>query len=221
MNRTFVVTGLLACCLFLANGYGQEGPKAGSEKARGQRRERSGGGARLSEGMRMRGGFSGKVVEVNPGSGTFSLQQGGNVVGFDASNPVLSGYRTLSDMRVGDLVKVSYTATGIEVTKLGGRREMLPVKEARPEQQRREARPAEKRVKGAAKLLKRPKKGNGESFEDVDLKKDGKITPVELSIVIKDLTMDQFRGYDKKHRGYLNREEFQEAMRQYRSRKVQ
>ncbi len=221
MNRTFVVTGLLACCFFLANGYGQERPKAGSERARGEGRERSNGGARLSEGMRMRGGFSGKVVEVSPGSGTFSLLQGGNVVGFDASNPVLSGYRTLSDMRVGDLVKVSYTASGIEVTKLGGRREMLPAKEAKAESQAREARAGEKRVKGAAKLLKRPKKGNGESFEDVDLKKDGKITPVELSIVIKDLTMDQFRAYDKKHRGYLDREEFQEAMRQYRSRKAQ
>jgi len=79
----------------------------------------------------------------------------------------------------------------------------------------------EKPTKVAKKLPRRAKKSSGEEFEDVDLKKDGKITPVELSIVIKDLTMDQFRAYDKKHRGYLDREEFQEAMRQYRSRKAQ
>ena len=42
---------------------------------------------------------------------------------------------------------------------------------------------------------------------------------MELSTVIKDITMDQFRKYDKKHLGYLDKEEFKDAMRQYRSAK--
>jgi len=68
-------------------------------------------------------GFAGTVVAVDVGAATFSLKEKGNVIGFDASNPVLAGYRTLADMRVGDTVRVSYTVSGIEVTKLGGRRE--------------------------------------------------------------------------------------------------
>jgi hypothetical protein len=124
-------------------------------------------------------------------------------------------------MRIGDRVNVSYTATGIEVTKLGRRPEHAARMEPRAETQPPQAQVREKPAKGVEKVLRRAKIGDGEGFDAVDLKKNGRITPVELSIVIKDLTMEQFRKYDKKHRGYLDREEFLEAVRDYHSGKEQ
>jgi hypothetical protein len=124
-------------------------------------------------------------------------------------------------MHIGDRVKVSYTATGIEVTKLGGRPERAARKEGGGEAQPPRVQVREKPAKGVKKVLRRAKIGDGEGFDDVDLKKNGKITPMELSIVIKDLTMEQFRKYDKKHRGYLDKGEFLDAVRDYHSGKEQ
>ena len=126
-------------------------------------------------------GLSGTVVAVDAGGRTFSLKERGNVVGFDASNPALTGYRTLSDMQVGYRVAVSYTAMGIKVAKLGGRRENAPEKEAGLQRQSDQVPPAGKRIKGVTKILKRAKKGSGESFDDVDANKDGKCTSRPLS----------------------------------------
>ena len=229
MKRISIVSCMLVCCLSLVSAYGQEGPKAASAGRDGTAGASAG---RPDARPAARAAFTGSVVAVDVGAATFSLKERGSVVGFDASNPVLTGYRTLSDMRVGDKVKVSYTATGIEVLKLGGRHERLEKKETANEPQAFPAKPVEKPqppqagpvekpTKVAKKLPRRVKKGSGEDFEDVDLKKDGKITPVELSIVIKDLTMDQFRKYDKKHRGYLDKHEFQEAVKDYHSGKGQ
>ncbi len=217
MKRITVMTGLLACCLFFVNSYGQEGQQGGSDRTAGKGRERAAGTAHPATRVGAMSGLSGTVVAVDAGGRTFSLKERGNVVGFDASNPALTGYRTLSDMQVGDRVAVSYTAMGIKVAKLGGRRENAPEKEAGLQRQSDQVPPAGKRIKGVTKILKRAKKGSGESFDDVDANKDGKISPVELSTVIKDITMDQFRKYDKKHLGYLDKEEFKDAMRQYRS----
>jgi hypothetical protein len=218
MKRISLVTCMLVCCLSLVSAYGQEGPKGASA---GRDGKAGASAARPDARPAARAAFTGSVVAVDVGAATFSLKERGSVVGFDASSPALTGYSTLSDMRVGDKVKVSYTATGIEVTKLGARRERPEKKEAAVEPQPPQARPAEKPTKWVKKLPRRAKKSSGEDFDDVDLKKDGKITPVELSIVIKDLTMDQFRKYDKKHRGYLDKQEFQEAVKDYRLGKAQ
>ena len=51
----------------------------------------------------------------------------------------------------------------------------------------------------------------GSGFRDVDENKDGKVTPVELSVVLKDLTMGQFKGYDRDSDGFLNESEFRAA----------
>ncbi len=219
MKRIPVVTFMLVCCLFLANARGEDGPKGGADRAGALGRERPAGTpmARPEARPAAKASFAGSVVAKDVGAATFSLKERGNVVRFDASNPVLAGYRTLADMRIGDRVKVSYTATGIEVTKLGGRREATARKEAGAETQPPQVRSAEKPAKAGKKLVRQAKKGNGEGFDDVDLRKDGKITPVELSIVIKDLTMEQFRKYDRKHQGYLGKEEFLEAVKDYHS----
>ena len=219
MKRIPVVTSMLVCCLFLVNAHGEDGQMGGAGRAgaSGQGRPTSTAVARPEARPAAKAGFAGTVVAVDVGAATFSLKEKGNVIGFDASNPVLAGYRTLADMRVGDAVRVSYTASGIEVTKLGGRRERAARKEGGAETQPPQARVREKPPKWVKKLPRRAKIGDGESFEDVDIKKDGKITPVELSIVIKDLTMEQFRKYDKNHRGYLDKKEFLEAVKEYHS----
>ena len=48
------------------------------------------------------------------------LSKKGEVVTFDTSNPVLKGYKDLSDVVVGDTVAVEYTKDGIKITKLRG-----------------------------------------------------------------------------------------------------
>ena len=53
-------------------------------------------------------------------------------------------------------------------------------------------------------------KTDGKSFADVDNNKDGKISAMELSVVIPNLTVEQFRQYDKNHDGYLNKAEFEQ-----------
>ena len=223
MRRIPVVTCMLVCCLFLVNARGEDGQKGGAGRAgaSGQERPTSTPVARPEARPAAKAGFAGTVGAVDVGAATFSLKEKGNVIGFDASNPVLAGYRTLADMRVGDTVRVSYTVSGIEVTKLGGRRERAARKEGGAEAQPPQAQVREKPTKWVKKLPRRAKIGDGESFENVDIKKDGKITPVELSIVIKDLTMEQFRKYDKKHRGYLDKKEFLEAVKDYHSGKEQ
>jgi len=56
--------------------------------------------------------------------------------------------------------------------------------------------------------LPRRAKTDGQNFEDVDNNKDGWISPVELCVLIPDMTMEQFRKYDKNGDGRLDRVEY-------------
>lgn len=116
--------------------------------------------------------------------------------------PVLSGYRTFSDIRVGDSVAVSYLPAGIRVVRLVGK----PGADVDV--------PPATRQRRTGRLLRRDAHGSGGAFSDVDANKDGKITPVELSVLIPDITLDRFRRHDANNDGYLNRAEFTEALRQ-------
>ena len=51
-------------------------------------------------------------------------------------------------------------------------------------------------------------KTDGKSFAEVDNNKDCKISPIELCVLVPDLTMEQFRQYDKNHDGHLDKAEF-------------
>jgi len=53
----------------------------------------------------------------------------------------------------------------------------------------------------------------GSSFRDVDNDHDGRITPVELSVVMPGLTMQRFREYDKNNDGYLDASEYLVAIK--------
>ncbi len=153
--------------------------------------------------------FSGRVEQVDVAARSFSVSDRGNRIGFDASNPIFTGYQSLSDMEIGDRVAASYTTHGIRVTKLSagapsgrkGKEEAATVSLA------------EKPSKPARRLIRMAKQRDQTGFDEADIKKDGKITPVGLSVVVKDVTMDEFSKYDKHHHGYLNKAEFLDAVK--------
>jgi hypothetical protein len=56
-------------------------------------------------------------------------------------------------------------------------------------------------------------KPRSSEFRDVDNNKDGKVSPVELTVIFPDLTLQQFREYDKNGNGSLDESEFRAAKR--------
>ncbi len=214
MKRVHIAAVLLLACCFVASGaYAQE---QGRAKARSG--PRAGGAARTPrEGGRP--AVTGRVVYVNAVAQTMTLRTGANTVTFDAANPTLSGFRSLAEIRTGDWVAVSYTGWGITIRKGKGQAESTVrtssgspfiIDEAPAKKQK------QKQARAAA-VMPRGRQQKGESFDDVDVNKDGKITPVELSTLIKNITMDMFRQYDRNGDGFIDRTEFTDAARQQRN----
>jgi hypothetical protein len=145
--------------------------------------------------------FVGEVIKMDPAARSMTLRSGGITVSFDISNPVLQGYGSVTAIRKGDRVGAGYTADGIHITKLskiaekGGAERTASTTVETPKKQLRIAR----RIRT-----------DGTSFTDVDNNKDGKISPVELSVIVPGLTIEQFRQYDKNHDGYLDKAEFEQ-----------
>jgi alkylated DNA nucleotide flippase Atl1 len=218
LKRIAIMAAFLAGCLFVTNGYAQQALQTGPDQpaaAGHQGRARTEKEAKLIEPKHV---FSGKVAQVDVPTAIFSLKENGNTVGFDASKPVFSGYRSLSDMHTGDRVAVSYTVVdGLRVTMLSERLAPMARGEVQTERQPAAEAPAGKRARVVGRLLKREKKVDWTGFSYADVKKDGRITPVGLSVVIKDVTMDEFRQYDKNHKGYLDKAEFLEAVKHLRA----
>jgi hypothetical protein len=158
--------------------------------------------------VRARVDYVGEVLKVDADSRSMTLRSGGSTVNFDISNAVLQGYGTITGIKKGDRVGAGYTKDGIHITKLPRVAEKTGP----------ETGPPEKNVPGSPHVQKPKKpspfarraKTDGKSFADVDNNKDGKISPVELSVVIPDLTVEQFRQYDKNRDGYLNKAEFEQ-----------
>jgi len=203
-RRTFIMT-LVMGFLFITGAYGQERTHAPDNEPPAPPPKRL---AASPAGLRRtaaKPAFSGRVVRINLASGTLSLKSRENTVAFDASAPVLSGYRVFSDIRVGDSVAVSYVPDGIRVARLLDR----PGADVE--------RPPASRQRRTDRLLRRDPRTRGSDFNDVDANKDGKITPVELSVVIPDITLDRFRQHDANNDGYLDRAEFAEAVRQQKA----
>jgi hypothetical protein len=200
MKKSIIILVALAGSLFLGSGHGQVIPGTGEGRVPSSAHKAP---QPRSKVRSVAAVFTGKVAQVRLSSGTFSVKGRLNTVTFDASNPVFSGYRTLSDVRVGDSVAVAYTAYGIRVDRQRG---------GLPPEGHGEAAP---RASGGPghRLLRWEPRGGNEGFDRVDVDKDGRISPVELSAVIPDITLDQFRQWDKNGDGFLNRAEFAEAMR--------
>jgi hypothetical protein len=203
---TVIVATLILGFLFAAGGYGQE--KAGANAGGTHQGPGKKAAIRLA-GLRRaaaKPAFTGKVVEMNAMSETFSLRSRGALVTFDASNPKVSGYRDFSDVRVGDVVAVAYTPGGIRVTRQGGR---LRAPDGEPS--------GKGRVKRVAGIMRLEARGSGFGFDDADANKDGRLTPVELSTLIPDITVERFREFDANKDGYLDRAEFARAMKLQRA----
>jgi hypothetical protein len=158
------------------------------------------------------------VVYVNAVAETITVRTGSNTITFDASNPTLSGFRSLAEIRTGDWVAVSYTDWGITIRKGKGRAEVPARTSGSPfildegpakKQKQRQAR-------ASTALPRRQPRQKNESFDGVVVNKDGRITPVELSTMIRYITMEMFRKYDPDGDGFIDRTEFMEAARQQR-----
>jgi hypothetical protein len=155
-------------------------------------------------GSRGRVDFVGEVVKVDTESRSMTLRSGGNTVRFDISNPVLQGYGSVASIKKGDRVGAGYTPDGIHITKLS----KIAV-QGGPEKAVGEGVPSVQKPKKHSPFARRTKT-DGKSFADVDNNKDGKISPIELSVVIPNLTLEQFRQYDKNHDGHLDKAEFEQ-----------
>jgi hypothetical protein len=148
-------------------------------------------------------GFSGVVVGVDPATKIISVRGRGKTVAFDASNPTLRGFRSFDDIRVGRTIAVSYSRSGLRISKSSR-------VDPGPEEVR------ERPVAGKKSAHKRMRvQAKGTSFRDVDENKDGRVTPVELSVVVTDLTMEQFKAYDRNGDGSLSETEYRAVRRNH------
>lgn len=169
---------------------------------------KTGTSAQRSQSARGRVDFVGEVLKVDTHSQSMTLRSGGNTVSFDISNAVLQGYGSIAGIKMGDRIGAGYTRDGIHITKLSGMTEKTVPDKNLPEKGVPVLPRAQKPKKSS--LFARRTKTDGKSFADVDNNKDGKISAIELSVVIPGLTMEQFRQYDKNHDGHLDRAEFEQ-----------
>jgi hypothetical protein len=140
-------------------------------------------------------GLTGVVQTVDLVSKTVGVKAGKQVIVFDARNARLKGYGSLGDVSRGDTVTVAYRPQGVSISKIHGCS--------------RTPAPSAKAGRGQMRRLTTGERGR--SFEDADENNDGKISAVELSVVVPGLTLNRFRQYDKDGDGYLSRKEFDEV----------
>jgi hypothetical protein len=151
------------------------------------------------------GSFTGTIVWADPVTKTLTIKGRGKIVTFDVSNPTFRGFRRIEDMKEGSYASVSYTRTGIRIsraTRGEAASEPAPERTATAKVGKKEAKKKMPRIE---------QKGTG--FRDVDENKDGKVTAVEMSVVISDLTMERFKQYDKNGDGCLNESEYKAALK--------
>jgi len=180
---------------------------------------------------------TGSVVRIDRAAKNITLKGKGKTIAFDMVNPSLIGYADIDEIRKGDMVTVSYTRDGLQIrkglppapaqTKTAHAR---PAKERPPEQKKAlPAAPAQPKKPPIKKEAKKPQKTaaigakpvrlrdrpRSSEFRDVDNNKDGKVSAVELTVIFPDLTLQQFREYDKNGNGSLDEPEFR-AAKKYR-----
>jgi len=146
--------------------------------------------------------FSGTVTHVDPGTAILSIRNQGKTITFDMSKAILIGYQNTGEIRKGDSISVGYTQYGLQIRKgifAVTHKETVPQKTIIGGN-------TTKTQKTALVWWKDSK--NSKSFYDIDNNKDGKITPIELSAFVPDLTLQKFREYDKNGDGCLSEAEF-------------
>ena len=144
--------------------------------------------------------ITGTVTTFDISAQTIAVKYGNSTIRFDLSNPVLKGYKNTAHIRKGDRIQIGYTARGVRVAKVMG--EPVAPETSAPKVEKSVTKPG----RHSSKVQRIRTRGSG--FDDVDANKDGKVNPVELSVIVPNLTMEQFKGFDKDKDGTLNRSEF-------------
>jgi hypothetical protein len=157
--------------------------------------------------------FSGTVTHVDPVSATLSLRSQGKTITFDMSKVILIGYGNTGEIKKGDEVSVGYTQFGLQVRKgvfAVTHRESVPRQEIAP--QKTVVKVETIRPQRGTPIRMKDNK-NPTTFKDIDNNKDGKITAIELCVMVPDLTLQKFKEYDKNGDGCLNEREFSTVKR--------
>lgn len=203
MNRImFIVFIIFITCTLITPGIAQEKSAAGKSA-----KDKTTKPSKVIIKARSRGDFFGTVTHVNTTSKTIAVRNKGIIVTFDVLNPIFRGYKNLEQIRIGDRIAISYTGNCTRVTKGTGMHSMVQQEATKPLPE------SAKQKHGSAKTGKgRPvrvkERTNSSHFRDVDNNNDGRITPVELSPVVPNLTVEDFKRYDKNGDGYLNESEY-------------
>ncbi len=150
--------------------------------------------------------INGQVIRINADSNTVILRIGNKPVNLDISNASFSGYRSINDIKTGDWLRISYTSSGVKISRSSQKQSDVKQNELTEEKIKRN-----KKQRMMARF-ERPKTP-GYSFRDIDNNKDGKITPVELSVIMPNITMEKFKEYDKNGDGYLDASEYLEVLK--------
>jgi hypothetical protein len=176
---------------------------------------------------------TGSVVRIDRAAKNITLKGKGKTIAFDMVNPSLIGYTDLDEIRKGDTVTVSYTRDGLQIRKgLPPAATQTKTAHAGPASDRppegKKAVPAVsaqpkkpplktevKKPQKIAAIRTRPvrlrDRPRSSEFSDVDNNKDGKVSAVELTVLFPDLTLQQFREYDRNGNGSLDESEFRTA----------
>jgi hypothetical protein len=171
--------------------------------------------------------FSGTVTNVDLEAATLSIRSQGKTISFDMSKAILMGYRSTGEIKKGDEVSVGYTPLGLQIQKgtfaITHRepvspkvtpQETVPQKVTHQEPAARKATAKVDATKPQKIVPIRMKDNkNPTSFEDIDNNKDGKITPIELCVLMPGLTLQTFKEYDRNGDGCLNKSEFNAVKR--------
>jgi hypothetical protein len=182
---------------------------------------------------------TGAVVRIDRTAKSITLQGKGKTITFDMINPSLIGYESLDEVKKGDTVTVSYINEGLQIRKglppppprpKTARVNTAPLRESgqkKAEPKTMQHKSVETKAVSPKTEAKKPRKTaaikttpvrlrdkpRSSEFRDVDNNKDGKISPVELTVIFPDLTLQQFREYDKNGDGFLDEPEFRAAKR--------
>jgi hypothetical protein len=159
--------------------------------------------------------FSGTVTSVDPVAATLSIRSQGKTITFDMSKVILMGYGSTGEIKKGDVVSVGYTQFGLQVQKgvfAITQRKVVPHGEVVPQKVVAKIETTKPQLHRSTPIRMKDNK-NPTSFKDIDNNKDGKITPIELCVIVPDLTLQKFKEYDKNKDGCLNESEFNAVKR--------
>lgn len=155
--------------------------------------------------------FSGTVNSVDPSSASLSIRNQGKTISFDMSRVILMGYESIGEIKKGDKISVGYTAYGLQIRKgifATTHQDTAPRRQATSQKVTIRVDTA-KQKKGAP--IRMVDNRYPKSFNTIDNNKDGKVTPIELCVLVPDLTLQRFKEYDKNGDGCLNESEFNTA----------